>query len=116
MYCSIFISLFPIPEEGAIIVLARQHHKNFNVSYEATINLVYNLTKQNMIRNLKQQWIRYMFHKCLLSTIKNPTVYEAVFLNKKSSTTKNFKLLLFVPVSTVLRIFVNNHQPKNKIK
>ncbi len=56
--------LFPILEEGAIIVLARQHHRKFNVSYAATINLVYNLRKQNMIRNLKQQWTRYMFHKC----------------------------------------------------
>jgi hypothetical protein len=46
-------SLFAIPEEGAIIVLARQHHKKFNVSYEMTIHLLYNLRKQNMITNLK---------------------------------------------------------------
>jgi hypothetical protein len=63
IYIVLYLFSFSHPEEGAIIILARQHHKKFNFSYEATIHLVYNLKRQNLISNWKQQWTRYMFHK-----------------------------------------------------
>lgn len=52
-YTVLYLFPFCYPWKRGNCSFARQQHKKFNVSYETTINLVYNLRKQNMIRNLK---------------------------------------------------------------